>query len=260
MLALVQGLTEFLPISSSGHLVVMEELLQFGNDVPGQRLAMNIALHMGTLLAVAAFYFRHIARMIYRDHRVIGLVAVGTLPAVVVGVPLQQLGAPLESPLVSGLMLIVTGGVLLWAVRHPPGELDYGEITWRGALVIGIGQAAAILPGLSRSGTTIAVGMWLGMRPQSAATFSFLLAIPAILGAAVLQIAKSAIRDQTVSSALEMPQLIVGVFVSAAAGAFALWWLLHWLEGRRLRYFAYYCFLIGPAVLLWQAVSLRSGP
>jgi undecaprenyl-diphosphatase len=150
-------------------------------------------------------------------------------------------------------MLPLTGLILLWGARQPPGTLDYAEIGYGRALVIGLFQAAAILPGISRSGSTISAALALGVRRDAAATFSFLLAVPAIAGACLLEL-NHLLRENT--AALDLFPLAVGAGVAFFVGLAALWWLLLWLQQGRLHLFAWWCILLGVAVFVWQ-LSLR---
>ena len=251
ILGVVQGLTEFLPISSSGHLVVVEELLESATGKPlPNLLGLNIVLHAGTLLAVLVVFWNRIWRLAGEDRRTLLLLAVATLPAAVFGLILKKTAAGLlEDPLLAGCMLLVTGGLLLWGARHKSGQTAYQQLTYRQALLIGVSQAIAILPGMSRSGATIVTGLAVGLRPESAATFSFLLAVPAIAGASLLELISAA--D---SSAAQIPaaSLALGAAVSFGVGLFALRWLLRWLERGRLHHFAYWCLPLGVLVIVWQ--------
>lgn len=251
LLAVVQGLTEFLPVSSSGHLVIVDALL-FGDSDPADhsRLAVTVLLHAGTLLSVLLVYRRQVAALLGQDRRVIGLLAVGTLPAAVVGLTIS-LAAPglVESPLLAGCMLLVTAGLLWWGGTRPPGQIDYREMRHWQALVIGLVQAAAVLPGLSRSGSTIVAGLGVGLKREAAATFSFLLSIPVIAGAVLLHSIQLASDPST---AVEPAAMLAGVAVSFGVGVAALCWLLRWLNRGRLWYFAVWCLLAGVAVLAWQ--------
>ena len=255
LLAAVQGFTEFLPISSSGHLVLIEELLGIGQENADVRTQINVALHFGTLCAVFVIYFREIWKSILKDHRVISLVIVGTFPAALIGVIVDLYFEEwLASPLLAGAMLIVTGSILLFGMpEKTDGDLQYEEITYKQALLIGLAQAVAILPGISRSGVTIIAGIAVGMQRKSAATFSFLLAIPVILGASVLKLVpKIAEITTNLNGNNDAFYLILGMIASFLFGIVALWWLLKWLEQGRLQYFAYWCFLVGSLTILWK--------
>ncbi len=252
ILAVVQGLTEFLPVSSSGHLVIGAACL--GIDAETLDVAeVTIALHVGTLLAILMFYARRIVRILTTDRRLIGLLVWGTLPAVVVGVPIELwFEELLESPAIAGAMLLVTGGLLLGLRRLTVGDGADHEATRSDSVWIGVFQAAAVLPGLSRSGSTIYAGIWRGLSPKDAATFSFLLAVPAIAGAAVLKVASMMAKGTSPQTA--WPVLAAGIAVSFVVGLAALAWLVRWVEQGRIWWFAAWCFPLGVAVLLWSAM------
>ncbi len=250
LLAVVQGITEFLPVSSSGHLVVLSAFIAAGNPKHLDVADVNVVLHLGTLLSIVVFYWQRIWRLLGEDRRVIGLLIIGTLPAVVIGLTIKIFFEQMiESALLAGLMLPVTGLILLWAMRGMTGKRGYSELTGREALLIGLSQAAAIVPGLSRSGTTISAGLRLGLKPQAAATFSFLLAIPAIAGAGLLTGISLATKTGLTTS---WQYLVIGFFVSFVVGLFALRWLINWLERGKLQLFAWWCIPLGIAVTAWQ--------
>ena len=264
ILAVLQGATEFLPVSSSGHLVVANALMEaWGASPVEDLLEVSVTLHLGTLASVLIYYRREILRLLSTDRRVIPLLVIGTIPAALLGVWVKKIAPPaveeafLKSPLVAGLMFPVTAALLLWAMRRSEGEtaevdrnrLDYQQLNVRQTLIIGVLQAFALLPGVSRSGSTIAAGLGVGLRRQSAATFAFLLAIPAILGAGVLEgyeiYKKGSAGTPTVNLAL-------GFVVSMIVGLAALSLLIRWVERGRLALFAYYLIPLGIAVTAWQ--------
>jgi undecaprenyl-diphosphatase len=254
VLGAIQGVTEFLPISSDGHLAVAEAIYETvsGRRVPNA-LGLNIVLHAGTLGAILVVYWRRLWRLLGQDRRVLGRIAVGTLPAVVIGLPLHRWGGELlTDPLLAGFMLPLTGLMLLWGARQPLGDLDYPDIGYRRALVIGVFQAIAILPGISRSGSTISSALALGVRRDAAATFSFLLAVPAIGGACLLEATKLL---QPSPAQVDYAALLAGAIVSFLVGLVALWWLLKWLQQGRLHLFAWWCILLGATVIGWQLIS-----
>jgi undecaprenyl-diphosphatase len=251
VLAAVQGVTEFLPISSDGHLVALAPLL-YGGSQPPDVAPLVIVLHLGTLGSILVFYWRRAVRLLFEDRRLIPLLVVGTIPAVLAGVPIKMFAEPmLESVWLAGLMLPVTGLFLLYIGRRPGGTREYRDLTIRDAWWIGVAQATAILPGLSRSGSTIATALGRGTTRASAATFSFLLAIPAIAGAGVLELLKTLLKHESV----EMPaaHLAIGAAVSFAVGLVALWWLNVLLERGKLHWFAWYCIALGAIVLALKA-------
>lgn len=251
LLSIVQGATEFLPVSSSGHLVVAETLLaQLGRKMPPELIEVNIVLHLGTLLAVLVYYRKRILRLVGEDRRLLPLLVIGTLPAVIVGLPLKKY-APhlLEDPLLTGLMFPVTAFLLVWASRRQPGNTDYQQLSIPAVITIGCMQAFAILPGISRSGSTIVAGLAVGLRRESAATFSFLLAIPAIAGAGVLE---GLDMLQGTSTTTPMPVLAVGMLISFLVGLASLSLLVRLVQGGQLAYFAFWLVPLGIAVTAWQ--------
>lgn len=254
ILAVIQGITEFLPISSDGHLVIAEALCESLLHVRlTNKLGLTIMLHAGTLLAVLIFYWRRVWRLLGADIHVLGLLVIGTLPAVVSGL-LLKIFAPawLENELLTGWMLLVNALLLWWASHRPLGTLTYQELTWRQALVIGLFQAAAPLPGISRSGSTIGAGLWLGLRREDAATFSFLLSLPAVGGAVVLELVE---MTRLGNAGLPWQMLAAGAAISFVVGILALRWLITWLQRGKLQYFAVWCVPLGLAVIAWQTVN-----
>lgn len=247
LLGAIQGLTEFLPVSSSGHLVIFEYLLNRYSSVPvDEPVRVNIVLHAGTLGSVVVIYFRQILRLLGDDRRVLGLLLVATIPAVVVGLPIRMFAKHwLESAGLTGAMLLVTAAVLFSVTRRGDGQTNYVEMTWWQALLIGLAQAVAVLPGLSRSGATIAAGLLVGLKREQAATFAFLMAIPVIAGACVLEL-KEAL---TTSSTVPWGPLTAGFVVAFVVGLAALAWVIHWLRRGWLHWFAWWCLALGLAVL-----------
>lgn len=255
VLAVVQGVAEFLPISSSGHLVIGEALFAAatGRKLPDPT-ELNIALHAGTLASIAVVYWQRIWRLLGQDRRVLGLLFVATLPAVVVGMPVRLWWAHsiLENAFLAGCMLPVTGLILIVASRRTPGELEYQDLTYRQALFIGLCQAVALLPGISRSGTTIAAGLLAGLRRDATATFSFLMALPVIGGACLLELLQRLLKPASTAQATSGWLLALGVVISAVVGMLALRWLLAWLQRGRLQWFAAWCIPAGLAAIAWQ--------
>jgi len=253
VLAVLQGVAEFLPISSSGHLVIVEGLFrQMGTEI-SQPFTLNIVLHAGTLLSVLVVFWKKIWRLLGADRRVIGLLIVGTIPAAVVGFPLKAYGDHLlNSPLLAGAMLPFTGIMLLWAMRREPGTVDYTEMTYRQALCVGLAQAVALLPGISRSGSTICAGLAVGLKRDAAAAFSFLLAIPAIGGACVLEL-RHLLKEGAVGPNDPSPLILLSAAaVSFVVGVLALRVLFVALEKGRLRGFAWWCIFAGVATVVWH--------
>jgi undecaprenyl-diphosphatase len=251
VLAVVQGVSEFLPISSSGHVVILADLL--AEDSGQLEIAdLNVVLHVGTLFSIILYYWNRIWRLLGEDRRTIGLLVVATLPAVVVGFSVKRYAtsAILENPLLAGCLLPVTGLILLWGARYRGSQGEYRELTYRRALWIGLSQAGAILPGLSRSGLTISMGLRVGLAPSAAATFSFLLAIPVIAGAGLLE-AVSMIRKEEMTT--PWPILLAGMVVSFVVGVASLWALDHLLQRGRVQWFAIWVIPVG---ILFVAAKL----
>lgn len=256
LLAVVQGIGEFLPISSSGHIVVLATLFEeFGQTFDGEKLTVNIVLHLGTLVAILVFYRHRIVDLLTRERRVIGLVIVGTLPAVVIGLWIKKFyGDAFESALLTGFMFPITGLALLWTARIKPGEITCADLRYEEALLIGFAQAFAVLPGISRSGATIVAGLARGMRRDEAAAFSFLLAIPAIAGGGVLHLL-DLVTAETPPAHASPGLLLLGAVVSFVVGLASLAWLIRWLEQGRLYLFAWWVLILGPVVVVWQLLT-----
>lgn len=252
-LAIIQGIAEFLPISSSGHLVIAEAVL----GIESEQTSLNIALHFGTLLSILVFYFRRVMRLLFEDRRVILKLIVGSIPVGIVGVTIKLLFADiLHSALLAGCMLPLTGAMLIWGSKAKAGEVEYADASLGKVFLIGICQAFALLPGVSRSGMTISGGMVVGLKRQSAATFAFLLAIPAIGGATILELKDVAAGD--LDSAM-LIKLAVGAAIAFAVGLASLAWLVKLLEKGKLHWFAYWCIPLGIGVIIWQVILMTQG-
>jgi len=252
LLAIIQGVTEFLPISSSGHLVIVSSFLKTESGEGIEIADLSIVLHLGTLLSIVVFYFKKIRDLLFEDRRVIWLLIIGTIPVVLVGLPVKLLfDHLLESRLLAGILLIVTGVMLVAIARFPVKEGKYQDLPWTKALFIGLCQSIAILPGLSRSGTTITAGLGCGLSPRAAATFSFLLAIPAIAGAGVLE-ALQIIKDGPGN--MPPSHLAGGFAIAFVVGLASLWWLLRWIEKGRLHWFALWCIPLGVVIIAMEVL------
>ena len=263
IIGIVQGLTEFLPVSSSAHLVFIQRLL----GVEGS-LAFDTFLHLGTLIAVMWFFRWDIYKMLkswwlsigdiiqgrfkegfYEDpyKRLAWYVILATIPVGLAGVFFEDSVDALFSGAlyVPAFFLFVTGTILYLSQRMTSGEINYNTITKKEALFMGLGQACAILPGLSRSGTTIAAGLTIGLNKEFAAKFSFILSIPAILGAFILQV-------KDIGSAMDANFLpvLLGFVASIIAGYLAIKWMLDLIQNRNLDIFSYYCWLMGIIVFM----------
>lgn len=248
ILAVVQGIAEFLPISSSGHLVILGAMM---NAAKSNAPTLEIILHTGTLGSILVIFWRRILDLLSSDRRVIPLLIVGTIPAVIIGLTIKsQFGWILKNPMLAGAMLIVTGIMLIILGKLPARQGVYRDMSYVGAFIVGCFQAFAILPGISRSGSTILGGRMLGLKTDDAVTFSFLLAIPAIGGATVLTI-KDLVEEMQAGHAMAYSplELVAGALVSFAVGIFALKWLIGWSRQERLHWFAAWCIPAGIVVL-----------
>lgn len=263
LLAAVQGVAEFLPISSSGHLAVLGTLCGFD---PEANMALGIVLHAGTLAAILVFYFRELLKFFKpeRFHLMLMLI-LGSIPAGAVGVLLKSGGwaeAVFNNLLVAGCGFLATGAMLQYSEsrRNKEAAFDAGvaieKIGWKQALLIGAAQAVAILPGVSRSGSTISAGLFAGLRRTNCAEFSFLLAIPAIGGAALLELLDLIKAEQAEIGGIPGGALVFGFAVSAAVGYISLQLLVKMLNRGKLSLFSGYLYVIGAAVILWQLVML----
>lgn len=253
VLGLVQGLTEFLPVSSSGHLVVVEALT--GVKTPG--VFVEVALHVATLGSVLVVYGRRLwtiladlARGRPDGGRYAGLLVLGTVPAGVIGLLLHRaVEARFESLAFVGGAFIATG-FILWSTRRLAGARE--RPTALGALAVGAAQAVAILPGISRSGSTVSAALWAGVTAPQAAEFSFLLAIPVIAGAALLEGRHMVVDLAAVGSV----PLGVSFAVAFVTGIWSIRFLLALLSRGRFYAFAPYCWIVGALTLayaLWRA-------
>jgi len=261
LLGLVQGVTEFLPVSSSGHLVVLEHLWKLPAE---SRLPLTVMLHGATALAVIFYFAPLLVRLIRglwarnaerrrASWRMVGFIVLASVPAGVAGLAFGDLiDRAFSSPLLVGLMLFVTGGVLFGTQftrvrdreQSPRGDCPR-DMGWMRALLVGVAQAIAVLPGISRSGATIASGLYVGMERKEAFEFSFLLAVPAITGAFFLEARKV---DLAVLNPAALAVGMVAAFVSGLAALYALGRLV---VGRKLHWFAYYCLAAGLATIVF---------
>lgn len=248
--AVVQGITEFLPISSKSHLILVGNLLEhwFGtNSTAAETIELIVGLHLGTLLATIVVYWQDLWSLRKR-HRLLLNVIIGSIPVAVVGLLFKdQLEQTLVSPLFVGLGLFVTALFLFAGQRLELNLLELDQITWPHALAIGCFQTLALLPGISRSGSTIAGGLMVGLTRHAATTFSFLLSVPAVGGVVLLK--GLAMRH---SNGLAVGQLLFGAMISFAVGLVALRFLIRIVVKRQLHWFAYYCLTLGVCVTAWQ--------
>ena len=273
ILALVQALTEFLPVSSTAHLVLVPWLL----DWQDFGLLFDVALHAGTLLAVLVYFAKTWLRLLglaagrrvlvpqgghpdaslYENPRLFAYLAAATVPAAVAGFALKStVETTLRSPLVIGVMLITVGLCIGWVERCGAGRGGLDSLAFRDVMLVGFAQALALIPGTSRSGATIAAGLLLGMSRTAAARFSFLLSSPVILGAALKTAYDALQEDALTTESMLLPA--VGILVSAAAGYAVIAVFLKYLQTSTLTPFVYYrvAFGILVIVLAYSSASL----
>lgn len=274
LLGALQGATEFLPVSSSGHLVIAQDLLHVKLE-NGAMLAFDVCLHVGTLLAVIIVFWRDIldiAASFFRKpelddvslenaapekltvseaRRLFIYLVIGTVPAGIAGLAFKDFFEGLfTNPLLAGVMLLVTG-TILFGTRYADGrEVKIVDMRWWQAAGVGIAQAIAIIPGISRSGSTIAGGLYLGLERKFSARFAFLLAVPAIAGAAVLQI-----KDFANLSGNLLISVAIGTAVSVVVGFVCVKWMLKIVSQGHLSWFAYYCWTAGLAFIVYKIVG-----
>lgn len=256
ILGIVQGLTEFLPVSSSGHLELAKWILG-GDSLPEESMLMTVTLHAATALATL-IVFRHTVLDILRDlfkfawndgTKFAALIVVSMIPAAIVGVFFDDaLEALFDQQIVLvAFMLILTGCLLFLADRAKETDKD---VSWRSSILIGISQAIAILPGISRSGATISTSVLLGIDREKAAKFSFLMVVPLIFG----KMAKD-LLDGDFSGAIPLSELAVGFIAAFVTGILACVWMIRLVKKAELKWFAYYCFAVAAVVLVVKAVA-----
>lgn len=261
LLGLIQGITEFLPISSSGHLVLGKYLL--GGELEGG-ITFEVVVHFGTLCSILIYYRKILTDLLFSGIRflrspgtqkddpkvkTIGLILVSMIPAMAVGFTLKDYVEDIfMDPLLVSIMLIITGFILFLTrfVGDPTKNVNLPK-----SFVIGLAQAFAMIPGVSRAGSTISAALYLGVKREDAANFSFLMVIPVIAGAMVLQLKE--VMEIGVSDA-ELLSLLVGFFTAFISGYFALKYLILILKRKGFHYFAYYCWLVGGFGLVYFLV------
>jgi undecaprenyl-diphosphatase len=263
LLGIVQGLTEFLPVSSSAHLILARFF--FGWEAPPELgLAFDVALHVGTLAAIVAFFRAELAAMIRAlprmfstdpgdSGRLMWLIAAGTVPVVVVGLLFTDfIETRLRTPGVAAAALAVGAVVMMVAERVGARARIETSLRWPESALIGCAQASALIPGVSRSGSTIAIGLLLGLRRDAAARFTFLLAIPATLAAAGKESLE--LRHLTLTGDL-VTMFVVGMVVSGAVGYITIKYFLRFLAGHSLDAFAYYRLALSALTVWWLWAS-----
>ncbi len=265
ILGIIQGLTEFLPVSSSGHIELGKVVL---GVQPSDPLLFSVVVHAATALSTIVVYRRDIVEII-RDVfkfqwnesvRFVLMIALSMIPVMIVGLALEDtVEALFEGQVVLvGAMLLLTGGLLFFSDRYHSKD---GPVTFGKALIIGIAQAIAILPGISRSGSTISTALLLGVDRSRAARFSFLMVLPPILGATVLKLKDYFEESSAAATAVDgaadvgtMP-LIAGFIAAFLAGLLACQWMIALVKRSKLDYFAIYCLVVGVVAIAWGLLA-----
>jgi len=264
ILGIVQGLTEFLPVSSSGHLAVVQHLLKVPED---RILFLTILLHFGTLLSIFFIYSKDIYmitieffKMLFElisgkgfkannEYRRLGImIIVATIPTGIMGIFLNDLFASFySSTLIIGIALLITGTLLWFAEKYNSGKRNINHMRWYDAAIVGIFQGLAITPGISRSGSTIVGSLFLGFNKELATKFSFLISIPTILGATILEV--KAIFEVGLGD-FTFGILIAGILSAFLAGILAIRTLINFIKKEKLYYFSFYTWSVGGIVII----------
>jgi undecaprenyl-diphosphatase len=241
ILGVVQAITEWLPVSSSGHLALVQALFGLENNV-----AFDVMLHLATILVIIIVFWKDLMEIVdsllahsWDDNtEMLYFIAIATIPTAIIGLLFKLFFMSLfTNLLLLGIFFMINGFVLFMTKYYTRRRED---LTWKGSIAIGISQGIAILPGISRSGSTISTGMFLGLKKKKLVRFSFLMAIPAIIGASILEY-----KDLMPLTSVGLTTILVGFFTVLILGYFCLKYLLKVIEQGRWHYFAYYCWVIG---------------
>ena len=264
ILGFIQGIAEFLPISSSAHLIIFRDIFGIGAGMSANMdLTFDIALHFGTLLAIGVFFFWDFIKMIQKgftkgvkdeDGKILWYLVAATIPAAIVGVLFEE---PIEKVIrsnyvVIALALAIMGIIIYLADKYSKQTKNIKQMTLKDAIIIGCSQVFALIPGFSRSGTTIAAGRVLGLERESAAKFSFFLSAPVVLGAVTLQL----IKDSAWSViAANLSTFILGIVVSFVVGILCIKYLLKYLQKHNFKIFMIYRVILAIIVLLYVIIK-----
>ena len=265
---LVQGLTEFLPVSSSGHLVLVQAL--FGSGVETNYMLFNVLLHFGTLLSVVVAFWKDIKELFVeffgwiRDgfringhpyRRFIVMLLITLVPMFLI-LPIEsRMEAAFSSPLLVGLLLLVTAALLFLSEKAPKKHKTEQNASWLDALIVGIGQMFAVLPGLSRSGTTICTGLFCGFSREFAVRFAFIMSLPVVLGANILELA-DVIREPALMGDASIACYAVGILVSMVSGRAAIRLVKFITKRGNFRPFVVYCTLVGTVAVVASLIAM----
>lgn len=271
ILGLVQGVAEFLPISSSGHLAILQNLFNM-SDIEGGHMFFDVLMHFGTLIAICFMYWNDIKAMVvemlellsgrksftaegkpkqYPAARLFLLIVTATLPLVLILPINDYIGELSQSTVFVGIALILTGFMLLVSDKMTPGSKTEKNMRFKDALIIGLCQCVATLPGLSRSGTTITAGIATGQNRSYAVKFSLLMSIPAVLGATLLELIKAL---KTGIDASLIPAYLFGMIAAMVSGVLAIGILKMIAKSKKFGGFAYYCWIVGALTIILSMI------
>ncbi len=263
LLGLVQGLTEFLPVSSSGHLVLAQTL--FGGNVEADYMLFNVLLHFGTLLSVVVAFWKDVKELVIeffgwiRDgfkvnghpyRRFIILLLVTIIPMFAVLPIKSKLEEAFSSPLLVGLMLLVTSAILFLSEKAPRKRKTEENASVLDAFIVGVGQCFAVLPGLSRSGTTICTGLLRGFSRDFAVRFAFIMSLPVVLGANILELADVIFSPENATNDVSIACYIIGIAIAMISGLLAIRLVKLVTKRGNFRPFVVYCMLIGTLTIV----------
>ncbi len=275
LLGLIQGLTEFFPVSSSGHLALANAIARAcGITIPETTVLMEVTLHLATVLAVILVFWRDLWHMIVAlfrpaageggyfqrlwadpNGRLLLMVIVGTIPAVIGGVLLaDRIEAAFDAPQNISLFLMITGVMLLVTFVLARGDKKLSELGIGFALMVGLAQMVALLPGISRSGATICMALFMGAIGTEAARFSLILSVPAVLGAVAKKGMDMGVSGESISTGL-----LLGFIVALVVGYFCIRWLLVIMRNRRFVWFGVYCVIVGAVFFILTSMNVLSG-
>ena len=263
ILGFIQGIAEFLPISSSAHLIIFRDIFGIGAGISSNmELTFDVALHFGTLLAIGVFFFWDFIKMIQKgftkgvkdeDGKILWYLIAATIPAAIVGVLFEDAieNVIRSNYIVIALALAIMGIIIYLADKYSKQNKTIKKMTLKDAIIIGCSQVFALIPGFSRSGTTIATGRVLGLDRESAAKFSFFLSAPVVLGAVVLQLIKGSTWSVIVAN---MSTFLLGIFVSFVTGLLCIKYLLKYLQKHNFKIFMIYRVVLAIIVVLYITI------
>lgn len=263
ILGFIQGIAEFLPISSSAHLIIFRDIFGIGAGISSNmELTFDVALHFGTLLAIGVFFFWNFIKMIQKgftkgvkdeDGKILWYLIAATIPAAIVGVLFEDAieNVIRSNYIVIALALAIMGIIIYLADKYSKQNKTIKKMTLKDAIIIGCSQVFALIPGFSRSGTTIATGRVLGLDRESAAKFSFFLSAPVVLGAVVLQLIKGSTWSVIVAN---MSTFLLGIFVSFVTGLLCIKYLLKYLQKHNFKIFMIYRVVLAIIVVLYITI------